>query len=632
MDPRQLVAVLWSAVWMVEMIYPAALSAVERSKGSPALPDTKCKITAPRTWMSQEQWVWGRVCRGEIADFNHAEYNGGQLDPKKAEGWSPNRVLSPGFLERILLHEPYRSALPHQGVRIVGGWFKEPLNLSNATLAQVLRLESSRFDADVKFIDFRSPYIISLDNSAFTGQLDMEGLQAGSSLSMNGANFSKVKLASAHIKGTLQMDSSVFTGDLDMDNLKVGGHLSMQDKTRFGVVILRGAKIDGALDMTGAVFASTLNMNSLKVGSHLFMRNEVHFDEVDLRGARIGGALDMDGSTFIKTLNMDSLKAGITLSMRKKARFSKVILRNAHVEGPILMTSSTFTGPLDMQGLRVDALLIMTDVTVTSTSPINLSFGKIAAGLHLSANDPLPSLNLTNAEIGGEFRLGLNDPLTWQPKAVLTLHNTTMTTVKILRDAWPGTLELDGFSYGSLEFHPISTSNMRNSEIVLFTGMLAKQLQYSPNCYEHLANVLEKAGRKDDARTIRYTSQERERNDAKGFQWWLLTGLKTTIGYGYRYQYALYWTMGCIAIGMLVLALSNIEPWGKKPTTLSQGISYTLGIFFYSLGKLLPIVKLDKRYDDPIPVNWVQYYFYIHQLIGYVLAFFLMAGLTGITK
>jgi hypothetical protein len=528
------------------------------------------------------------VCRGEIADFNFGEGYGGELDPKKPEGWPPNRVLRLEFLETILLREPYCSAVPHQGIRITGGWFKKPLELSNATLAYGVWLEKSRFDADVALIDLRSSYVISLDKSVFTGQLDMESLQTASSFFMGGADFSKVRLVGAHI--------------------------------------------GGAFDMAGSTFTDTLNMNSLKVGSHLFMRDKAQFRAVDLRGAHIGGALDMAGSTFTGALNMDSLKVGSTLSIRDKAQFSEVILRNAHIEGQVTMNSSTFTGALNMEGLQVGDVLIMADAIVTNPSRINLTFAKIALGLDLSANS-LPSLDLTSTQVGGEFRLGWNTPLTWQPDATLVLRNTTVGSLQILPNAWPHTLELDGFTYASLGWS--DTDGMRdmgNRQIAWLEGWLAKQSRYSPHCYEHLASILEKAGRKDDARAIRYTSRERERSNAKGFQWWLLTGLKTTIGYGYRYQYTLYWTIGWVAIGMLVLAISHLEPWGRKPASLREGVSYTLDIFFYSLGKLLPIVKLDKRYDEPIPVHWVQYYFYIHQLIGYVLAFFLIAGLTGLTK
>ncbi|MDH5639503.1 MAG: hypothetical protein OEZ04_13535, partial [Nitrospinota bacterium] len=55
----------------------------------------------------------------------------------------------------------------------------------------------------------------------------------------------------------------------------------------------------------------------------------------------------------------------------------------------------------------------------------------------------------------------------------------------------------------------------------------------------------------------------------------------------------------------------------------------------YSLDMLLPIVKLrslhySKEFD--LVNHWARWYFYFHQLMGWALALFLAAGLSGLTK
>jgi hypothetical protein len=52
----------------------------------------------------------------------------------------------------------------------------------------------------------------------------------------------------------------------------------------------------------------------------------------------------------------------------------------------------------------------------------------------------------------------------------------------------------------------------------------------------------------------------------------------------------------------------------------------------YSVDMLLPIIHLrDAHYK--IDLNgWARYYFYIHKTMGYVLASFLIAGLSGLTR
>src|SRR5262245_18420861 len=120
------VAVVCSAFCAVMMLHIVALSATgDRREGAPDLLGAPCGTVAGQMWTLQEHWVWTCVCSGVIADFNRTEGYGGQLDPKKPEGWPLNRILRPEFLATILGQEPYRSAIPHQGVHIVGGWFKE---------------------------------------------------------------------------------------------------------------------------------------------------------------------------------------------------------------------------------------------------------------------------------------------------------------------------------------------------------------------------------------------------------------------------------------------------------------------------------------------------------------------------
>ena len=51
----------------------------------------------------------------------------------------------------------------------------------------------------------------------------------------------------------------------------------------------------------------------------------------------------------------------------------------------------------------------------------------------------------------------------------------------------------------------------------------------------------------------------------------------------------------------------------------------------YSLDLLLPIIQLRARHYEVDLQGLVRYYFYFHQMMGYVLASFLIAGLSGLT-
>jgi hypothetical protein len=99
-----------------------------------------------------------------------------------------------------------------------------------------------------------------------------------------------------------------------------------------------------------------------------------------------------------------------------------------------------------------------------------------------------------------------------------------------------------------------------------------------------------------------------------------MTLLKWTIGYGIglRYFRCLWWILGFTALGSVVLF------FGAKHIELAD---YPV----YSLVKLLPFAKLGE-FKDVTLTPLAKWYFYFHQLVGYVLAGFLAAGLAGLTQ
>ena len=206
-------------------------------------------------WTEPEKWTWTQICEGRIANFNIRANE--ELDPRNPDHddkWSDNRRLSSRFLETILLHEPFRSAIPRQGVRIFGAYFSDVIDLIDASIEQPLLLYKSRFKSQVDMNRLRTPTVISLEGSKFDG-------------------------------------------DLNMDSISVGYSLLMR-KAEFNAVVLRGAKIGGQLNIEGAAFKGKLNMNAVSVGYSLLMRNEAEFDEVVLLRAEIGGQLSMDEAAF----------------------------------------------------------------------------------------------------------------------------------------------------------------------------------------------------------------------------------------------------------------------------------------------------------------------------------------------
>ena len=76
-----------------------------------------------------------------------------------------------------------------------------------------------------------------------------------------------------------------------------------------------------------------------------------------------------------------------------------------------------------------------------------------------------------------------------------------------------------------------------------------------------------------------------------------------------------------MTVGVLVLRISGQGS--------AHGMPYGIA---YSLDMLLPIIRLRESHYDFDLAGWARYYFYLHTLMGYILASFLIAGLSGLTK
>jgi hypothetical protein len=470
-------------------------------------------------WTRQEKWVWEQVSQGEIADFNNAEGYGGKLSPKEPEGWKENRILRPKFLETILLQESYRNALTHHGVRIVGAWFKEPVDLSDATIPSQLWLDSSRFELDVDLKCLKSPSCLSLEGSVFVCPLDLQLCK---------------------IEGQLNMSNSTFSGTLNMNGMEVKSHLFMRDKARFADVDLRGAKIEGQLDMSSSTFSGTLNMNGMEVKSHLFMRD-------------------------------------------------------TYVEKKILLTFTKIQGGLDISGAV-------------------LSF-----------------LDLTGTKVVQEFRLGSGSHprVKWTGNSELILRNTEVGNLQDVSQSWPNRLklQLDGFVYQRLGgFSGDDTTDMATRKISWLKKWLGKQKNYSPRPYQQLAKVLRNAGYEKKATAILFEGKKRQQKETETIfpDWLWLVLQRIFIGYGYRNFRVLGWVLILWGLGVLTLHLS------RQDVKVVQDVKYW-GLC-YSLDMLLPIIELHKPNYAIVLDGWVRVYFYVHKIFGYVLASFLIAGLSGLTK
>ena len=237
--------------------------------------------------------------------------------------------------------------------------------------------------------------------------------------------------------------------------------------------------------------------------------------------------------------------------------------------------------------------------------------------------------DLTGATIHGELRLGSPgmEDITWRrsgQRPKLTLRNTHASFLQDTKGTWPDYLdrELGGFTYSHF-----GGSGVEQQEILSgrdgkwFLNWLGKDNSYSPQPYRHLSSVLRKTGHEDMADAILFGSRQRERRESNPWQskWWGLWSLQLIIGYGYgtgNFR-ALLWAAVFVAIGYAVLRYNVRDK--------------ELGLW-YCIDMLVPFVRLSEQHYKKELQGWPRYYFYFHTIVGYILTFFVIAGLSGLTE
>ena len=647
----QRVAIL--AIVICSLLYPFHETHAEYSSSVHDIPmayhGENCRIDPDplmkeaKSWSKPEQWAWTRICEGRDADFN--AHLGHFLDPRSPSSDSSvqksRRVISASFLRTILLHEPFRSAIPHRGVHFLGAYFPDGINLSDAPIERPLTFIGSIFDSKVDLARLKTSSFVGFRRSRLAGPMDMDSSQIGGDLFLRESKFAVVNLQGARIGGQIDMSDSVFIGPLVMNAASVASHLILHDAT-FGEsssASLLGATIGGTLDVERATLRTDINLDAATIGADLLMKNG-NFSLVNLRGVRVSGQIAMVASRFHDLLVMDGAEVGSGLLMRG-SEFSEVMMKAAKVNDQLDMVGSKFNGKVNLDATTVITDLFMRKATMAKQA--KFIFLRVGSNLDIRGAT-LGELDLSGAQVKGELRLGAleNDNVEWKvhmddagectnPK--LLLRNTSVGTLDDDENAWPSKLkrELEGFTYGRLggfERSEETSPYARRSE--WYIEWLARDSSYSPQPYQHLASVMMAAGREGMAHDVLVARHERERSlyGPLELSWWGMSALKIFIGYGYGWRYFLVlpWVIVFVACGTGLLYVTKSNRSERRQWSF-------LDTVFYSLDMLLPIIRLNEQHYSDVQLQGVtKYYFYGHQIFGYLLVFFLLAGLSGLTK
>jgi hypothetical protein len=483
------------------------------------------------SWTPQEKWVWSKVRAGEIADLNKRERLEKDLDARKSEEWTRGRILRPRFIETILLSEPFRASLTHNGVWIVGAWFADNVDLSHSHIDHMVRFDNCRFD-DGMNLDY------------------------------------------AHVSDLFIFNHSKIAGSFSAENINTDTDFWIYDSELSDAVFLKG-KVGGSFVLWKTIALKKLNLNSIEVADNIYMHSG-NFTNVDLSAALIKRNLTMDNSTL--------------------------------------------SGDVEMDILRVEGNVYMQNLVATEVGVLTVNYSQITGSLFL-AGSTFSKLSLKGTQIGEQMQLAddLGKSVSWPIYGEISLRDVKVGTLQESKDAWPNSIILGGFSYGNI----VST---KDDFLARSSGYFIDWLnrsEYSAQIYEELSKFMEQSGARDKADDLRYAGDERQRSLSYGAKWIAQTLSKWIIGYGHgrRVFRCLYWVLAFWLIGFLFLFTDQ--------ETRKRG---KLWCVIFSIDKLLPIIKLEEENYRTKIKGAAKYYFYFQTIMGYVLASFLIAGISGLTK
>ena len=383
-----------------------------------------------------------------------------------------------------------------------------------------------------------------------------------------------INLNHGRLSSPVELTRSRFEKPFAMTLLRSSTYLSLEESVFVDILRLPAASIDGDVVISRASIAC-LNMTSAIIKGHLVMRNVV-FPEL---GDGNGDTRYSEGCRALATpLVLDFAAIGGNLDMQSTKSYSNLAMRSVSIRGDLLMKDVEFDRSLRMSEVEVGDRLDMTDAK-------------------------FDVLNLRSATVGGEL---------------------------VITSAATRVAELHGFSYDRIGYgdgHP-TRARERAGHLL---RLMRTPFGYTYQPYHRLASVLRNEGVPLLAERVLFIGKEEERKDEQTpfGEMVKLHLLKHSVGYGIgtRTLRALIPAVVLVVIGCVFLSGFQELQSIRYPVLGRYG-------FWFSLDYLLPVVKLNSVHYDEFNIAtgfshpFTRAYFYVHQLLGWILSVFLIAGLS----
>lgn len=567
---------------------------------------------------SAERRVYRAFPRGDEVDFRD-----GDDDPAAGASWGPGRTIRAKVLRTLLLREGAdRGEIP--ALRVVGARVTGPLDLRDAVVAHPVRLRACYFDEAPNLYAARTRQL-NLSESVFPDLVATEIQMEGALHLTDCRVLGTVRLVSARIMGALLLDGARLGSGkgevLQLNPAHIEHDLWGPGLTAAGQVRLDGANIGGALNLQNAELTNPgevcLRGVNLTIGSGIYGERLTSHGEIRLTGARIGGSFNVSNAALTNprgpALTAPVITVGLDMLCVRMRAEGGVRFRGARIAGGMNLDDATLVDP-GGAALQAENLAVGTDLQgmrLRADGRVDLRGAKIIGQLNLAY------ARLTNAGGMALRASGCTAAECWLRDAEpivgsVNLRRAQFDLLHATPDLWPGSVKLDGLTYGRLAPHLPARERLELLE--------RDEDGYVPHAYEQLAGAYSRIGDDAAARLVRLAKQRRHRSTLPSYAkvWGYLQDV--TVGYGYRPMRAAAWLAVLLAIGTVTFGLHH-------PPPLEHGKAPGFNPFIYTLNLLLPIVDFGqaKAFNPQGPYQWLSY---LLVAAGWILATTVLAGIT----
>jgi hypothetical protein len=355
--------------------------------------------------------------------------------------------------------------------------------------------------------------------------------------------------------------------------------------------------------ISGAWFRSPIDLanSSIPVSVHFW---DSRFDKgIDLGGADISGTIAFGGSRVRQELNLNGAKIGQNVFLRDGSKFKSIDLVGADIGGDVDATSkSTFTDELDLFSAKVKGSVYL-------------------YGSHF-ASDVICS----GVTIEGVLGLYGDQVPTWDDSSEIDLEGGTVKAIDDAEGAWPKHVRLSGLviqqAHGKLTG---PGQGIMDRPTKWYHEWLSRDEGFSRESYKQLEAFLRNNGRIEAANEIAMARVDHEYALAGPYRKVLGFFHHYIVGYGYHPEWSIFWIISLIAIGAFVAR------WLPEPIRANVP-----SLLVLSAQRLIPLIDFGKTYSDvevtgkDVPAG-VRRYFYVHAILGYILAAFIIAAIARVT-